>query len=498
MSPSEHSEQFFRLMVENVSDYAVFMLDENNRHVSWNPGVGRILQYSEAEWLGQSGRIIFTEEDIADGQPEREMDTARAEGRAEDKRWHVRKDGTRFWANGVLMTLRDAGGQIAGFAKFLRDETQHKLWEQQVETLNISLEDRVRERTHELASAQRSLQELTSALMRAAQQERRRLARLLHDHLQQLLVGVQMHCRLLDSGLTRDGDRKVLATVLEAISESIAVTRSLAAELFPPVLHELGLAAALTWLGTRMSEQYRLNVVVRADRAANPQDEQVRDFLFQCARELLLNVVKHARTERAALTLSVEANHTVLTVRDEGAGLAPHQGEQLHGSFGLFQLRQQLSVLGGELHLEGSEGRGTVAVVKVPRAPAAVGDDRPPIRVLIADDHQMIREGLLLVLERQPDMLVVGVARNGEETLQLARTLKPDVAVVDVSMPGISGIEAVRVLAAEVPSIRSVALSFREDEQTIDEMLQAGAVGYVAKGGPTDELVAEIRRAAGR
>lgn len=136
--------------------------------------------------------------------------------------------------------------------------------------------------------------------------------------------------------------------------------------------------------------------------------------------------------------------------------------------------------------------------MKVPRQAQAPRDDGPPIRVLIADDHQMIREGLLLVLERQPGMVVVGVARDGEETLQLARTLQPDVAVVDVSMSGISGIEAVRALADELPSIRSVALSFREDEQTIEEMLQAGAVGYIAKGGPTEELVAEIRRAAWR
>lgn len=496
MRPSEHSEQFFRLMVDNVDDYAVFMLDQDNRHVSWNPGVGRILQYSEQEWIGQSGHILFTPEDVASKQPEKEMETARMQGKAEDKRWHLRKDGTRFWANGVLMSLRDAAGDIAGYAKFLRDETEHKRWEQKVAQLNASLEDRVRDRTHELATAQRNLQELTTALMRAAQQERRRLARLLHDHLQQLLVGVQMHCRLLDPGLTREGDRRVLATILEAVAESIAVTRSLAAELFPPVLHELGLAAALTWLATRMGEQYRLHVSVTADRAANPADEHVRDFLFQAARELLLNVVKHAQSDRAWLTLEVVEGKTVLTVRDEGAGCDNTTAPQ--GSFGLFQLRQQLSVLGGELTLTSAPERGTVATVKIARHGEELSPDGNPIRILIADDHQMIREGLLLVLERQPGMLVVGIAKNGEETIQLARTLQPDVAVVDVSMPGISGIDAVRALTTEVPTTRAIALSFRDDEQTVEEMLQAGAVGYVAKGGPTDELVAEIRRAAAR
>jgi PAS domain S-box-containing protein len=123
---SRASEELFRLMVESVGDYAVFAADTSGRILSWNPGVLRLLGYEEGEWVGQNAPVIFTPEDIERGADVMEMETAAREGRAEDNRWHVRKDGTRFWANGMLMPLRDAGGCLRGFAKILRDNTAAK------------------------------------------------------------------------------------------------------------------------------------------------------------------------------------------------------------------------------------------------------------------------------------------------------------------------------------------------------------------------------------
>ncbi|MFL6282989.1 MAG: PAS domain S-box protein, partial [Pyrinomonadaceae bacterium] len=124
---SPASEELFRLMVESVGDYAVFAADTSGRILSWNPGVLRLLGYEEGEWVGRHASIIFTPEDLERGKHVVEMETAAREGRAEDNRWHVRKDGTRFWANGMLMPLRDAaGGLLRGFAKILRDNTAAK------------------------------------------------------------------------------------------------------------------------------------------------------------------------------------------------------------------------------------------------------------------------------------------------------------------------------------------------------------------------------------
>ncbi|HEX8338434.1 MAG TPA: PAS domain S-box protein [Pyrinomonadaceae bacterium] len=124
---SSDSQDLFRLVAENVRDFAVFATDTEGRIVSWNPGVERLLGYAEDEWVGRHASVIFTPEDREQGAPEWEMETALREGRADDNRWHVRKDGSTFWAEGLLMLLRAEAGAPRGFAKILRDNTEAKL-----------------------------------------------------------------------------------------------------------------------------------------------------------------------------------------------------------------------------------------------------------------------------------------------------------------------------------------------------------------------------------
>jgi PAS domain S-box-containing protein len=124
-SPLEDDE-LFRLMIESVEDYAVFMTDGDGRIVSWNPGVGRLIGYEEEEFIGKPASIIFTPEDVEQNVPQQEMQMAATAGRAEDERWHMRKDGTRFWATGLLMPLRDESGGLRGYAKVMRDITERR------------------------------------------------------------------------------------------------------------------------------------------------------------------------------------------------------------------------------------------------------------------------------------------------------------------------------------------------------------------------------------
>jgi PAS domain S-box-containing protein len=116
----------FRFFVDTVEEYAIFMMSVDGKMVTWNAGVGRILGYSEEEFLGQHSSLIFTPEDLARGVPALEMKTALAAGRAENERWHVRKDGSRFWGLGVMKALRDPRGELVGFAKIMRDRTDLK------------------------------------------------------------------------------------------------------------------------------------------------------------------------------------------------------------------------------------------------------------------------------------------------------------------------------------------------------------------------------------
>jgi PAS domain S-box-containing protein len=129
---SHDSQELFRLIAESIRDYAVFVTDLEGRVVSWNPGVEALLGFAEGQWVGAHSSIIFTPEDRERGVHLREMETALREGRAEDKRWHVRRDGSRFWANGMLMLLRDGEDGARGFAKILRDNTEAKLIEERL------------------------------------------------------------------------------------------------------------------------------------------------------------------------------------------------------------------------------------------------------------------------------------------------------------------------------------------------------------------------------
>ncbi len=122
----ERSEERFRLFVNNVRDYALFQMDPEGRITTWNSGAERVLGYNESEIIGQMSRVVFVPEDVATGQPEQELRDAAAFGRAEDERWHLRKDGTRLWCRGVVTAMRDENGQLRGFAKIMRDETERR------------------------------------------------------------------------------------------------------------------------------------------------------------------------------------------------------------------------------------------------------------------------------------------------------------------------------------------------------------------------------------
>jgi PAS domain S-box-containing protein len=122
----KHAEQLFRIVVDDTPDYAFVLLSPDNHVLSWNLGAQRIFGYTESEVLGADAHMFFVPEDRAKGAPEEELNTAIRDGRAEDDRWHLRKDGSRFWSNGVMRALYDGAGQVEGFVKILRDLTKQK------------------------------------------------------------------------------------------------------------------------------------------------------------------------------------------------------------------------------------------------------------------------------------------------------------------------------------------------------------------------------------
>ncbi len=219
----------------------------------------------------------------------------------------------------------------------------------------------------------RQLRELASALALAEQRERRRISQILHDHVQQILYGIQMRAQLI--GLEGDGSAAIsehLAALQILVREAILTTRTLTVELSPPVLQDEGLAAAFQWLANHMAERHSLEVVldIRADYQG-PSDD-VRVLLFQLVRELLFNVVKHAGVSRAALSIAQQDDNLLIRVIDSGRGFDLTQvkksGSKL-GGLGINSVRERLALFGGQLDIDTGLGKGVCATIIVPREP---------------------------------------------------------------------------------------------------------------------------------
>src|SRR5205823_14652391 len=152
-------EETYRLLVNEIRDYAIYMLDPAGVVMTWNMGAERLKGYKAGEIIGSHFSRFYLPEDIAAGKAEHELESALASGRSEDERWHVRKDGSLFWANVVLTPLYDEQGHQRGFAKITHDLTKRRHDEMELREVHADLERRVEERTAELARANEQLAE---------------------------------------------------------------------------------------------------------------------------------------------------------------------------------------------------------------------------------------------------------------------------------------------------------------------------------------------------
>ena len=208
-------------------------------------------------------------------------------------------------------------------ARAIRYAMERKQAEQQLKALNETLEQRVVERTAVATRRAAQLQVLAAELTQTEHRERRRLAQILHDHLQQLLYAARLNLGALRHGNPRESSAETIDRIDALLGECIAESRALTVQLCPPVLYESGLAMAIEWLARHMEQTCGLSVDVEVDPQAEPESEEIRIVVFEAARELLFNVVKHAETGRARMKLATCPNGGIcLTVSDEGAGFA--------------------------------------------------------------------------------------------------------------------------------------------------------------------------------
>ncbi len=425
--------------------------------------------------------------------------------------WH--KNGSSRWLEVQEVPVLDATGQVIAVEGVAQDITERKRAEEALRDLTKVLENKVAERTAELRHRARQLQKLTLDMSEAEERERRRMAEILHDDLQQELAAAKFHLSLVRNRIRYDPSLQgITAQIDQMLSDAIGKSRSLSHELSPAVLRHDDFVQTLRWLAEEIQARHGLMVHVYAHGPVRSGSEVLKSFLYRTARELLFNVVKHAGVGEARVRVRQCGRYICLLVSDRGRGFEPQELQEAAG-FGLLSIRERIELLSGRMKIKSARGRGSTFVIVVPDGEIvgasleaetqpgghAQGAGRPAagdnsrLRVLLADDHEIVREGLRSLLGEEQDVEVVGEAANGREAVDAASRLKPDVVVMDVSMPMIEGDEATRQIKAYLPQTRVVALSMHDQPEKIEAMYRAGAESYVLKTAPSEELLAAIR-----
>jgi PAS domain S-box-containing protein len=606
-------EQLARFLRQSVTDYAFLSFGPDRLVTSWSRGAERILGYSESEMLGNDGRIIFTEEDRARGVPEQEINTALRDGRADDERWHLRKDGSRFWASGVMTAIRDDGGNLLGFAKVMRDLTDRQraqeelkqserqfqavaqlvpdlLWRsdpdgtvtwyndrwceytgQRVSPVRgagwttvihpdeadkskeeflaairsgrpLRQEHRIRgsdgvyrwfllraepvrdeagktvqwfgaateiqdqkaaleTRGKQLDAAQDELRALAGKLMAAQEDERRRIARELHDSFGQQLAVLQTDLMDLESEIRPGAPQAqgAMERVRSRVSQVSVELRDLSHRLHPSVLEDLGLAAALRSVVQEFERVHDVRIIGEFTELDGTVPGTLATAIYRIAQEALHNAVKHGDAGISVVVRLWPAEGALhLTVEDNGRGFDP-LAVQAKGGMGLVSMRERARLVGGAFEIEAGS-QGTQVRLTVPWSGARKSPTGPTVsaakpRVILADDHEASR--YLLRRLTATDAEMVAEVENGQQAVDAVERLRPDLVILDISMPVMGGLEAARLIRQRFPEVRLIFASQHTGRIYADEAFGAGAQGYIVKQAAATEVGNAIREVMG-
>jgi PAS domain S-box-containing protein len=364
------SEERYRLIVEQATDYAIFSTDPERRIETWPPGAARIFGWSAAEALGQFVDMTYTPEDQAARAPEQEARQARDHGQTPNVRWHMCKDGKRVFIDGMAYARRATDGTFQGVFKVGQDVTARIL----AEAARRTEEARMREHLEaEVASATLELRALSRRLLLVQEEERRRLALELHDEIGQVLTGLTFQLTAAQ-GQHGAGLAEASATV-QALTEQV---RQLSLELRPAVLDRYGLLAAVEWYVERFQQRTGVTVHLRHEELTRRFASEVEVAAFRVVQEALTNIARYAEVTEAWVTLF--ADDTLLVViHDLGHGFETAQSGESNGLAGM---RERVELLGGAFDLETAPGEGVHITAEFPlydSAAARVTKDLVPM-----------------------------------------------------------------------------------------------------------------------
>ena len=500
------SRKHFRDLAEMLPE-AVFVADKNMNLTFANQKAFKMFGYTRQDLRkGLNGFKMLVVEDRARAR-ENAINRFQNNGLGAKEYHGLRKDGSSF---PVLLHTSPIITQniVTGYRGIIVDISERKKAEEALQKVN-----------EELVLLTEQLRRLTMKLMVAERIEQNRIARILHDDIQQLLAGAKINLQLYKETVRPDQHDNI-DTSIELITESLKISRSLTEELVPKALGQKDLGEIIKWLCGFMRRTHNLEVDLTLCGNLEVADENIRLFLYQSVRELLFNVVKHSGTISARVAVEKDSSGNLqVKVIDYGCGFDDSlikKGKELEGHFGLFSIRERLSLLKGDLELESTRGKGTSCTIKMPlkgiesfeeaakscfeKVPV-IGmpkDCESEIRLLLIHDQKAMREGFAELLNKEPDINVVGQTGTGQKAIGMALDLLPDVVLMVIRKPELDSIKNIRTITKVMPGVRIVGLSPDESKPAAEDFLSAGVAVVLSKNCGAEDVLQEIRKHGGK
>ncbi|WP_058830439.1 helix-turn-helix transcriptional regulator [Paenibacillus polymyxa] len=315
-------------------------------------------------------------------------------------------------------------------------------------------------------------------------EERDRLSKDLHDTMGHSYTSIIMGLEILRTELaTKDGEQKI-DSLLQLARNSMEEVRAYLHQIDSPQ-ESLPLTVTLQQLAVEFQKHAKVNVRTRIIGEEYIVSKQAKMTLYRCLQESLTNAVRHGQSTEIIVSLHFEPQQTRLDVQDNGRGV-----EEWKDGFGLTAMKERATQLQGRVTVYSEKGEGTFISCVLPRL-IQLSDER--IRLCIVDDHSFIRDSLHTILDGQEDLQVVGVAEDGEQAVELCRSLNPDLILMDLEMPNQDGIRATKIIKETWPDIRVLILSTFQDTERAKEIMRSGADGYLLKSIESRELAETIR-----
>lgn len=362
-------DKVISLLIDQITDYAIFVLTPTGEVASWNRGAQRIKGYTAPEIIGKHFSCFYVPEDVASGKPQLLLEAAAREGRAEQEGWRVRKDGSTFWASVVVTALRDTSGELLGFGKVTRDVTERM---QAQQALRREMVEKTKAQ-RKLFESEESLRQLSLHLLRTQDEERRRIGREVHDSLGQYLTVLKM--RLDGLASEEPNPRTRISVELTQCStwlaECLKEVRTISYLLYPPMLEEKGLKSAIPWYLDGFTQRSGIEVNFEIPDDLQRLSRGVELALFRVLQEALTNIHRHSGSAKANIRLSRANGVLILEITDYGKGVPPgileEAGPDWMGSVGvgLRGMNERLRQLGGTFDVLSTE-TGTTVRATVP------------------------------------------------------------------------------------------------------------------------------------